>query len=154
MSKIKKHLIYGVATGLGTGLAPWAPGTAGSLLALFIVWFFFPSSLLFQLVLLLLISAVGIWVSHWVSHDSKTKDPQIVVIDEIAGIFFTFFLIPINTWTLIAGFLLFRILDIWKPGPIGAAEKLPGGWGIMLDDILSGILGNILIHITLYWATH
>jgi len=152
MTKFKKYLIYALATGFGSGRIPKAPGTAGSLLALVIVWLAYPPTPHWgQALFLIICSGLGVWVSSWVAHDSKLKDPQIVVIDEFAGIFFSFFLIPINPWTLISGFVLFRLFDIWKPGPIGAAEKFPRGWGIMSDDILSGIVVNILLHGTLFW---
>ncbi len=150
MNQIVKVINYTLATGLGAGYAPWAPGTVGSLLALVFIWLLWPASLLWQMVILLVCIAVGVWVSSWTSKDAAKKDPSFVVIDEIAGIFFTFLLVPVNTTTLVAGFILFRIFDIWKPGPIGQLEKLPSGWGIMMDDILSGMVSCLILHVSLY----
>jgi phosphatidylglycerophosphatase A len=75
-----------------------------------------------------------------------------VVIDEAAGLLFTVALLPHGAVTAIAGFLLFRVLDILKPPPVRQLERLPGAWGIMADDVAVGILGNLLLRAGLLWA--
>ena len=149
--QIYKFLNYCIATGFGTGLAPKMPGTVGSAFAVLLVWLAFPSLLWAQIALVVGTSLLGVWTSQNVSTYLGVKDPSMVVIDEIAGIFVCFLLVPVNIWTLIIGFLLFRLFDIWKPGPIGALEKLPGGWGIMLDDLLCGVFVNVLFQILMFW---
>lgn len=142
---------YILATGFGSGLSPFAPGTAGSAFAIVFVWFMYPSAWWAQVLLAAAASLVGVWVSAYVSSDLGKKDPSMVVIDEIAGVLICFIGVPINLWTLLVGFLLFRLFDIWKPGPIGYLESCPGGWGIMLDDMLAGVFVNICFQVMLFW---
>jgi phosphatidylglycerophosphatase A len=124
-------------------------------------------------IVLLLVAALGVWSAARVASYSRRKDPQYVVIDEVSGQHLTLFLalVPIHTspivdfdgvssvfaWRmfhptyLLAGFLLFRLFDIWKPFPIRHLEKLPGGWGIMADDWLAGIYAAILLRLALHF---
>jgi phosphatidylglycerophosphatase A len=90
---------------------------------------------------------LGVWVSEQVSRHSGQKDPSMVVIDEFAGIFISFLAVPATPVNLALGFVLFRLFDIWKPGPIRRLEALPGGWGIMMDDILCGVFVTVLFQI-------
>lgn len=152
LSKIYHFLLYQIATGLGTGHSPIASGTAGSALAIVFVYFFWPVSVMAQIITVVITTAVGIYTAGWLAEAEGLKDPSIVVIDEIAGQFTTFlFLAPamLDWKVLIAGFLLFRIFDIWKPWPIRKLEDLPGGYGIVLDDSLSGVFACIVLHIGL-----
>jgi phosphatidylglycerophosphatase A len=96
------------------------------------------------------ITLIGIWAAGRAEHESGIVDPSFVVIDEVSGQLATLFLIPFNWVFVIVGFLLFRFLDIVKPFPARQAERLPGGYGIMLDDVLAGIYGNILMHIFVF----
>lgn len=206
-----------IATALGVGYLPKAPGTFGSMVGILTavlsaVFFLRPASLrdLFSLhpltdavfsdnhflvpgsdihdsalglpllcaaFLLLILSAVGIWASSKAADYSGIKDPQFVVIDEVAGQHLTLFLplIPIalphvtqrldlstyaifftlslvNWKYLLLGFLLFRLFDIWKPFPIRRLEKLPRGWGIMADDWMAGIYAAILLRVALHFG--
>jgi phosphatidylglycerophosphatase A len=85
---------------------------------------------------------VGIWAASIVARELGKKDPQVVVIDEVAGTLVTLLPMPHASWQAIAaGFVLFRLFDIVKPWPIRHLERLPGGWGIVLDDIGAGVLG-------------
>ena len=72
-----------------------------------------------------------------------------MVIDEVAGFLVTMVFLPLTVWTCSAGFLLFRALDVLKPWPASRAEKLPGGWGIMADDVVCGLIANAIIHLGL-----
>jgi phosphatidylglycerophosphatase A len=90
----------------------------------------------------ILVTAVGVWAASVVQRDLRVEDPQVVVIDEVAGMLFT--MIPVDgfSWrATAAGFALFRVLDIWKPWPIRRFEALPSGWGIVLDDVAAGLIG-------------
>ena len=153
MNKLISFFHYIVATGCGSGLSPVAPGTCGSLFGVTLVTLFYPKSLLFQVILILLTFGMGIYSANWVAESENRKDPSKVVIDEIAGIFVTFMGVsqPFNWPTLISGFLLFRLFDIWKPWLVKKAEALPGGWGIMLDDMVAGIFAAMLLHIGVRW---
>jgi phosphatidylglycerophosphatase A len=128
-----------VATGLGCGLAPIAPGTVGSLVAL-IIYYYLPiagdSVLLYALVGVGFL--VGVAATGTLSHRSD-PDPRRVVWDEFVGMWAACLLLPKSPPWLAAAFLGFRALDIWKPWPIRRLEQLPGGLGIMADDLLAGL---------------
>lgn len=142
-----------VVTGLFSGYVPVAPGTAGSLVGLVGVWALYPHlNIFFQIVTALLFGFVGIWLSDSARHKFKREDPGQIVIDEIVGILFTMIGLPITGSSLVYGFLLFRIFDIVKLPPAKYFDtRLKNGWGIMMDDIISGIYANILMH--LIWST-
>lgn len=139
------------ATGLATGYSPVAPGTAGSLLALLALWFLHPVSPVFLVSALVLLFPVGVWASSRVEREEVQKgrkhDPSIVNIDEIMGMGMSVVFLPASApkaW-LVAGFFLFRFFDIVKPFPIDHSQRLPGGWGIMTDDVIAGIYANIIL---------
>lgn len=140
-----------VASFFYVGFAPVVPGTFGSLAAvplyLFLVLYAdWPE----YGAVIIIISAIGIWAGGRAENDSKIVDPSFVVIDEVAGQLLTLFLVPVSWPNLLAGFLVFRILDIVKPFPARRAETLHGGWGIMTDDLLAGLYGNILMQFGVY----
>jgi phosphatidylglycerophosphatase A len=215
--KEKPRLALAIATALGVGYAPKAPGTFGSLVGVITIFlsavffmrpehwtdlfslhplsdatlmdrhFLVPGSdihdaamwlpLVCAFALLIFLALAGVWASHVAADYSGLKDPQFVVIDEVAGQHLTLVLplIPIamphlqahvdfsvyaifsalslvNWKYLLAGFLLFRLFDIWKPYPIKNLEKLPGGWGIMADDWLAGVYAAILLRAALHFG--
>jgi phosphatidylglycerophosphatase A len=94
---------------------------------------------------LLFLSAIGIYAAGKMSVESRLKDPQFVVVDEVSGQMLTYLLAlaPANWKYLLLGFILFRAFDIWKPFPARQAESLPGGWGIMADDWVAGTYAAI-----------
>lgn len=216
-SQQKPRLALTIATALGVGYAPKAPGTFGSLVGIITIFlsaafflrpehwtdlfslhpladatlmdrhFLVPGSdihdavmwlpLVSAFLLLILLGLGGVWASHVAADYSGIKDPQFVVIDEVAGQHLTLVLplIPIampslqshmdfsvyaifaalslvNWKYLLAGFLLFRLFDIWKPYPIKNLENLPGGWGIMADDWLAGVYAAILLRAALHFG--
>lgn len=138
-------------TGFGSGLAPRAPGTAGSLLALVL---FVPLSLLpvwaYALVIAVTLVA-GIVVSGRVAADMGIKDPSMIVIDEFVGLWIALFLLPNGWFWALAGFALFRFFDILKPWPISLCdEQLGGGLGIMMDDVVAGFFAFLVVQASAY----
>lgn len=151
-----------IATGLGIGYFPVAPGTVGSLLGVALLlglsWFEFHGErrLLFHLVVVAAISVAGIWAATRAEIHFRRKDPPQVVIDEVVGQLLTFGLIFRNPRLplLILGFILFRLFDIWKPFPIRKLEKAPLGFGIVLDDLAAGFYASLVIFgVHLFWPT-
>jgi phosphatidylglycerophosphatase A len=213
----KPRLAMAIATVLGVGYLPKAPGTFGSLVGvatavLSAIFFLHPASprglfslhpltdavftddhflvpgsdihnstlalpLVCALGLLVILGAIGVWSSYRAAEFSGIKDPQFVVIDEVAGQHLTlllplipialphltehmdfssyaiFFTLSLVNWKyLLLGFLLFRLFDIWKPFPVRQLEKLPHGWGIMADDWMAGIYAAILLRVALHFG--
>ena len=140
-----------------SGYSPIAPGTAGTAVAalfyvLFLGWVESFSHVDWLLVLLFA-SVVAIYTSHIMSREWG-KDPGCIVIDEGVGFLFTVALLPVGLTTAVAGFFVFRALDIFKPPPARQLEVLPGGWGIVADDIVAGIYSNIILRICWYGSSH
>jgi phosphatidylglycerophosphatase A len=133
-----------VATGFGTGYVPLAPGTAGSLLGALIIYFFIPTSSALLPFLILLFFVVGVY-SGTAMEKIHGHDPSLVVIDEIVGMGISLLYVPRIWWLFLIAFVLFRLFDIVKPPPVNAIQKLPGGWGIMLDDVLAGIYALVIV---------
>lgn len=140
-----------IASFFYVGFVPIIPGTFGSLAA-FVLYFplLYVNRWPVYLAAVLVIVAFGVWASGKVEKDSRIVDPSFVVIDEVAGQLITLFLIPFSWVNIAAGFLLFRVLDIIKPFPARQAEKLPRGWGIMFDDVLAAIYGNLFLQLVVF----
>ncbi len=137
-----KYLVLALATGLGTGYSPKAPGTVGSILGVVILW----ALKVWQhgsWYLILALIPVGIGAAHQAEKYLGEHDSPKIVIDEIVGILIAGYLIPAKF--LIIVFLLFRFFDIVKPGPIASIQRLPGGLGVMADDLLAGLIVYIII---------
>jgi phosphatidylglycerophosphatase A len=212
----KPRLALAIATALGVGYAPKAPGTFGSLVGVATIFlsavfflrpehwtdlfslhplanatlmdqhFLVPGSDIHDAVLwlplvcasalLIFLGLAGVWASHLAADYAGIKDPQFVVIDEVAGqhlalvlplipiampnlqthmdfsIYAIFASLSLVNWKyLLTGFVLFRIFDIWKPYPVRSLEGLPGGWGIMADDWLAGVYAAILLRVALHF---
>ena len=139
-----------IATVLFSGRVPIAPGTAGSAVTA-VAWFFLGGDLttLTWLALLAAVTGVAVLTAGAEARALGREDPGPVVIDEAAGFLFTVAFLPHGLWTCLAAFVLFRILDIIKPPPARQLEALHGGWGIVLDDVAAGIMGNLLLHAAL-----
>ncbi|MFB3904665.1 MAG: phosphatidylglycerophosphatase A [Acidobacteriota bacterium] len=144
-------LVRAFAVGFGAGRMPLAPGTWGALegLALvFLIHHYLPShSKLLLAGLCLVLGGLAIWTSDRVARSLRTPDPQQVVADEIVGQMSCFLWVPVSSWTLIGGFVLFRLFDISKPFPAGRAEHLPGGLGIIADDLVAGVYAGVILRI-------
>ncbi len=136
-----------IATGLGSGFLPKAPGTWGSLGAILVFIFWAKWPLKDQILLVVIVSLVGIYTADQVAKEEGEKDPKIVVIDEIAGQFLALIGLSPRPLILLSAFFLFRILDILKPPPVRQLERLPGGFGIMADDLMAGLLTNLILRL-------
>jgi phosphatidylglycerophosphatase A len=133
-----------LATALGAGYMPIAPGTLGSAVGL-LLWFLLPAPAWTQLLAIALVMAAGTWSAGVAERHFGRHDPGQVVIDEVAGMLITLFLIPAGWFSAAVGFLLFRAADIVKPFPARRFERLPGGLGIMADDVMAGIYANLAL---------
>lgn len=135
-----------MATGFGAGYAPAAPGTAGSLVGLVLVFLIHNRSLILYIAVALAVFAVGVYSADRVERATGEKDSRRIVIDEIAGMLVVGFLLPSAAGYLIGGFILFRVLDVIKPFPAGWIERnIVGGWGIMLDDTVAALYANLIL---------
>jgi len=150
-----KNPVHFLALGFGSGLIPIMPGTFGSLAAVPLLLITANAPLWLFIGLTLAASVGGIYLCGKTAEDMKVHDHGSIVWDEVAGMLITFLFVPITAASLLAGFVLFRIFDILKPWPIGVIDKrLHGGTGIMLDDIVAGIMACACLHIMmLTWPT-
>ena len=171
--KVEKNWLDYVALGLatcGVGYIKLAPGTWGSLvgvglylsirLAEFAVWQIGLARnwrveqldawrIVFHILIVLVVSAIGIWAAGRAADILNKKDPQQVVIDEVAGQFIALMFVPlfVSWWLILIGFVLFRLFDIWKPYPIDSMQELPGGFGVVVDDLVAGMYAAIVISV-------
>lgn len=140
-----------LATWFGCGYFPWGPGTVGSLAAVAIaalLHVYLGAGRPALLVLVLVLLAPAIWASTQAERLVKRKDPQIVAIDEVLGQWVTLLGATTLAWkSFLAAFVLFRVFDIWKPWPVRTFEKLPGGVGIVTDDLAAGLYGALIVYI-------
>ncbi|MBI3314161.1 MAG: CDP-diacylglycerol--glycerol-3-phosphate 3-phosphatidyltransferase [Candidatus Omnitrophica bacterium] len=129
----------------GVGMIPYMPGTWGSLLGLIVAVF-----VQFNLFLYVAVFALLILIGWWAVSKldlSADKDPFFVVMDEVCGIMVALFMIPTHFYSLLVGFVLFRLFDVFKPYPIRKLEALPGYWGILCDDLGAGVYTWIILQI-------
>jgi phosphatidylglycerophosphatase A len=146
-----RNPIHLLAFGLGSGAAPRAPGTFGTLAAVPLYLLLQPLAPLPYLLLVLLLFLLGIWLCGRTSRDLGVHDHGGIVWDEWVGLLITLWMAPPGWYWLLAGFCLFRFFDILKPWPIGLLDRqVSGGLGIMLDDVLAGIYGFVLIQLAVY----
>ena len=143
-----------IASGLGLGFSPIAPGTVGTLWGVPLAWGICQiPNLPAQVLVIAVLLAVGVPLCTHAAKRLGTKDPGAVVWDEIATVPITFFLVPAESMSrvsvLVAGFILHRIFDITKLPPAKQLEKLPDGWGIMADDVAAGVYSCIALHLLL-----
>lgn len=143
---ILRNPIHLLAFGFGSGLSPKAPGTAGTVLAVGIYLLLPAMSPLVYGGLIVIAFLFGIWLCGKTAEDLGVHDHGGIVWDEFVGYWITMFMAPTGLIWVVVGFILFRLLDIFKPWPIKWADKeLAGGLGIMLDDVLAGIMAALCI---------
>lgn len=134
-----------VATAFGAGYFPFAPGTAGSMVGLALFWPLQRAPLLVQVAVTVAVYFVAVAASTRFARRLAIKDPGAVVVDEVVGMWISLLFLPFTPAVAAAGFVLFRALDVFKPWPARQFESLPGGWGIMTDDVMAGIYANLLL---------
>ena len=148
-----------IATAFGAGYFPVAPGTAGAFVGILMLMglhqitqsFGFDLSQ-FNLALIvatLICFYLGVIATDHLEKDWG-KDPSKVVMDEVIGVWIAMFFVPVTMINLTLAFALFRLFDIWKPLFIRRLEKINGGWGVILDDVLAGVYANLVLQILLY----
>jgi len=143
---MKKFIVTLTATGLGTGYAPFASGTVGTVPAWFITYFFLKNNQ----ILLAVVSIISIFISVWAAGEAERTfghDSKKIVIDEWAGMFVTLLFVPFSLTNYLIAFVVFRALDVIKIYPARQSEKLPGGWGVTMDDVVAGIQSNLVTRI-------
>jgi phosphatidylglycerophosphatase A len=128
----------------GLGRSPIAPGTVGSAAGVALYWVL-PADPASQGIAILGFTWAGLWASNVIARTQHDSDPPIVIIDELTGMLLACFLLPKEPGALLAAFGLFRLLDITKWFLIRSCERLPGGWGIMLDDLAAGALTRLVL---------
>lgn len=144
----KKASVIAIATAGGAGFFPVAPGTAGSALAVVLLYFAGTMSVWLLTPILIALLLAGVWASGQANVYFREVDSGHIVIDEVVGLGITLLGIPINFYWLIIGFLVFRVLDILKPSPADYFnDKVKNGWGVMMDDVIAGIYGNLLLRL-------
>ena len=147
---LKPKAVMFLATGAYVGRIPFASGTFGSLVGLPIVYLLSLVDWRLAAILTAVLILFSVRVADLAEKQLKAKDPCCIVIDEIAGMCVAMLAIPLTLTTGIAGFFLFRIFDIIKPPPARQMETiLNGGWGVVMDDVVAGIMANIVLRIGL-----
>ena len=149
-----------LAFGFGSGLAPRAPGTAGTLAAIPLFLLVdaalanTASPLLWYSLFIVVTAAVGVWICDRASAQMGVHDHPGIVWDEFVGYWITMWALPADWVWMLAGFVAFRIFDILKPWPIGWLDrKVAGGFGIMIDDVLAGMMACICVHVAVWVVT-
>src|SRR5262245_36957624 len=136
-------LVLAVATGAGSGYSPVASGTVGSVVGLAVWLALAGSSLPTYGLALAVVIALGIWAAGRAEQLFGGHDDGRITIDEVAGMLLSLASLPWRPEIAGVGFVLFRLFDIWKPFPARAAERLPGGFGVMADDLVAGVYANL-----------
>ena len=154
VSSLQRRCTLFIVSGAGVGYSPYFPGTLGTLLGIPISIGFngiaAHAPLVFGLVLAVL-TVGAINLSTKAAELLKQKDPQVIVIDEVIGFMIANYLAPTRLAPLVLGFLLFRCFDIAKVFPAARLEKLPGGTGIVLDDVMAGLYSFAIVQSALHW---
>lgn len=141
------HLL---ALGFGSGLAPKAPGTCGTLVAIPFYLLFAELDLIYYLAIVSIAFAFGVFLCHYTSKALAVHDHPGIVWDEFVGFWITMIAVPVSWEWILLGFVLFRVFDIFKPWPVKLADRqVKGGFGIMIDDVLAGIYALICIQLIL-----
>jgi len=136
-----------IAQGAYSGRAPIAPGTAGTVVGVLLYLLFKDLGTPGYGAACISVIAIGTWAAGHADRMFGTKDDSTIVIDEIAGFLVALFIIPFTWGSVAAGFLIFRAFDIVKPWPLRRLERIPGGLGVMLDDLGAGVYTNIVLQV-------
>jgi phosphatidylglycerophosphatase A len=147
MNAIWKYPVHWLAYGFGTGLMPFAPGTFGSLVGVALFWIMAGMSPGSYAAVVAVMFVAGVFICGQTARDVGAVDPGFIVYDEVVGFLVAMYLLPADWRWIAAGFVIFRLFDIWKPFPIHWIEdKLGLGSGIMADDVIAGLYTLIILH--------
>jgi phosphatidylglycerophosphatase A len=156
--KFQRWIATFVASVAYLGYSPLAPGTVGTLAAFAVYWWLVPAGF-WVLVVGAVAIAVGIWAGDVAEKVWQKKDPGRVCVDEFAAYFVAVAFLPKTAAYAVAAFVLSRVFDILKPFPAGRSQRLPGGWGIMADDVVAAVYANLILqgvravaHATGFWG--
>jgi len=146
----KNQLAKLISTFFYAGYFPFAPGTFGSLITLIIIWFLIPSFFYILLPIGVGLFFLSVW-SATRGEEFFGKDGSPIVIDEVTGMVVSLLFVSKDIKSFVGAFLLFRLFDIVKPPPARRMERLKGGWGVTLDDVIAGVYANLSLHLILYF---
>ncbi|MDP2972326.1 MAG: phosphatidylglycerophosphatase A [Deltaproteobacteria bacterium] len=133
------------STGFGVGYSPIAPGTLGTLVAIPLYYFLSAISSPLYEITLIAFFFLTVWISERAENYFGKKDDPRIVIDEMMGFFIAMLWVTKTPFSILVGFILFRFFDIFKPFPIRRFEKVRGGFGVVLDDVMAGIFANVIL---------
>jgi len=151
-ASLGKTVVKLIATGLGSGYSPFAPGTAGTLVAIPLFLALSPLSWPLYLASVSALTLLAVYASGEAERIFDRKDSPRIVIDEIVGFLWSLFLVGPTAGRIAAAFFLFRIFDILKPPPARwCQDRLPGGWGVVMDDVAAGIWANAVLQAALHF---
>ena len=146
-----RHPVHFLSLGFGSGLSPYAPGTAGTLAAIPLFWFMSTLPLAVYLAVVGVLFLIGIYLCQVTTDRLGVHDHSAIVWDEVVGYLLTMTAIPFDWRWVLAGFFLFRLFDVWKPWPVRALDRsVGGGLGIMLDDVGAAIYAALSLQAILY----
>lgn len=149
---ILRDPVHWLAFGFGSGCMPWAPGTFGTLAAIPVYLLLADTPLWLYISIILLLFLIGIWLCGKTTEKLGVHDHSGIVWDEIVGYLVTMMAAPPGWYSIITGFVLFRLFDIIKPWPISIADKkVSGGFGIMLDDVIAGVFAFTILQLMVYF---
>jgi len=149
---VNARLSVAVATALGVGYVPFAPGTFGSLAGLVVfAGVRATGQPAVELAAIVAVFFTGVWAATAAETHFGHIDPGPVVIDEVLGMLVTLTLLPVSMTGVLVGFVLFRIFDVIKPPPCNRLEALPGGWGVMCDDFMAAVYAHVCVRV-LAWV--
>jgi len=129
------------------GKIKYAPGTVASLITLFLWFYFVPLNYIFQFYLIFILLILSLFLCYQYSLKNNYSDPSFIVIDEVIGMSIALFMIPKTLIFYLVAFIIFRFLDITKPLFISSLEKINNGIGIVLDDVISGLITVLILHL-------
>ena len=148
-----RNPLHFLSLGFGSGLAPVAPGTCGTLVAIPLYLLLAQLALPYYLACLVIAFCIGVYLCHYTSAALGVHDHSGIVWDEFVGFWITMIAVPVTWQWILVGFVLFRVFDIVKPWPVKIADaKMKGGFGIMFDDLLAALYAVIVLQIALQWV--
>lgn len=143
-----------IATLFGIGRIPKAPGTWGSLATIPLIFVLMKLGPIVYMISTLAISILAIYAADIYERQSDRHDSKEIVIDEVAGMLVTMTMLPMTWQAFVVGFVMFRFFDIFKPFPISYFDrKVPGGFGVVVDDLVAGLISNVILQFILYYTT-